>query len=135
MLAMAIMLLLMTIVDGVITVGLIERGCEEANPLMRVLLEHSTTAFFVSKYLLTAAFLPVALVADRYRLFGTPFRVGHVMPILVILYVILIAYQYTLWQRPVEPGESLVPSFYSSSRVNSMMVPTVLNVREGSTRP
>ena len=38
MLAMAIMLLLMTIVDGVITVGLIERGCEEANPLMRVRL-------------------------------------------------------------------------------------------------
>ncbi len=136
MLFMAIMLLLMTIVDGVITVALLDRGCEEANPIMAVLLKHGTTTFFVGKYLLTAAFLPVALIADRYRLFGTRLRVGHVMPILVGLYVILLAYQYSLWQHPnFAEDESLRPH-HASARVEMKTGQILIAViRESRARP
>jgi hypothetical protein len=103
---MSAALLVLTLVDGLITVALLDQGCEEANPVMRVLLDRGLGAFFVGKFVLTAAFLPVAVVAYRYRLFGTRLRVGHVIPIVVALYLVLIAYQATLWERrrDFEPG-------------------------------
>ncbi len=113
--AMATLLLVLTLVDGMITVALLERGFEEANPLMRFLLNRSTGAFFIGKYVLTAAFLPVALVMNQYRLFGTRFRVGHFIPIVALLYLILIVYQLVLWNQKIEgevrgsqPGETIV---------------------------
>jgi hypothetical protein len=99
MFLMASFLLVLTLVDGMFTIALIDLGCEEANPLMRYLLDRSQTAFFIGKYALTAVFLPIALVLNRHRLFGTRLRVGHVVPIVVGLYVVLIAYQATLWNE------------------------------------
>lgn len=104
---MATLLLVLTLVDGLITVALLDHGFEEANPVMRRLLERGTGAFFVGKYVLTAAFLPVALVMYRYRLFGSRLRVGHVLPIVVVLYLVLIAYQSALWAR--RGGVGVVP--------------------------
>lgn len=94
--ALATMILVLTLTDGILTLALLEHGFEEANPVMRYLLGHGPSAFLVGKYLLTAAFLPVALVADRYRLFGTPVRVGHFVPIVAALYIALVAYQINL---------------------------------------
>jgi hypothetical protein len=96
---MGALLLVLTLVDGVITVTLLDHGFEEANPLMRVLLDRGTGVFFIGKYLLTAAFLPMAVVMYRYRLFGTRLRVGHFLPIVLTLYLVLIVYQSSLWLR------------------------------------
>ena len=101
---MAVLLLLLTIADGLLTVALLDHGCEEANPLLRVLLDRGTAPFFVGKYVLIAAFLPIALVLDRHRLFGTGLRVGHLAPIFVALYVVLLAYQYSLWSSATTDG-------------------------------
>lgn len=95
----ATLLLVLTLVDGILTVALLERGFEEANPLMRFLLNRSPVAFFIGKYVLTATFLPVALVMNQYRLFGTRFRVGHLIPIVALLYLVLIVYQLVLWNQ------------------------------------
>jgi len=95
----ASLLLILTLVDGVITVALLDHGCEEANPLMAFLLDQGTGTFLIGKYVLTATFLPVALVMNQYRLFGTRLRVGHFIPMVVVLYVILIAYQIVLWSH------------------------------------
>ena len=78
---MASLLLVLTLIDGMLTFLLLDLGCEEANPVMRYLLERGPIPFFVGKYLLTAIFLPVALVMNRCRLFGTRIRVGHVVAI------------------------------------------------------
>ena len=96
---MAALLLMLTLADGVITVVLLDRGCEEANPLMRLLLRQGIVPFLVGKYVLTALFLPVALVLHQYRLFGTRVRVGQIVPLVVALYVVLIVYQITLWGK------------------------------------
>ena len=99
---LATLLLVLTLVDGLITVELLDHGCEEGNPVMRFLLDRSVGAFFVAKYTLTAVFLPVALVMNQYRLFGTRLRVGHFIPIVAALYLMLIAYQIGLWKA--SPG-------------------------------
>ena len=98
-LVLAVAILIMTVVDGVFTVLLLERGCVEANPVMQYLLERGNWAFFTGKYVLTAAFLPVALVMNHYRLFGTRLRVGHFVPVVVVLYTLLIVYQVALWHE------------------------------------
>lgn len=95
--ATATSLLVLTLVDGLITLTLLDHGCEEANPFMAYLLDHGTGTFLIAKYVLTAMFLPVALVMNHYRLFGTRLRVGHFIPIVAVLYLILIAYQAVLW--------------------------------------
>jgi hypothetical protein len=95
--AMAALLLMLTLADGVITVVLLDQGYEEANPLMRLLLQRGVVPFLVGKYVLTALFLPVALVLHQYRLFGTRVRVGQIVPLVVALYAVLIVYQITLW--------------------------------------
>jgi hypothetical protein len=106
--ALASLLLVLTIVDGMITIALLDRGFEEANPVMRFLLDRGTGAFFIGKYVLTALFLPVALIMNRYRLFGTGFRVGHFIPVVTGLYVILIVYQIGLWN--LKPDRERAPA-------------------------
>lgn len=89
-------LLVLTILDGAITLILVNAHCEEANPLMAPLVERGAWPFLVVKYALTACGLPVLLVFKNHRMFGSRFRVGHVLPILVGLYLALIVYQFAL---------------------------------------
>jgi hypothetical protein len=93
------LVLVLSVLDGLFTFALLEHGgFVEANPLMRLLLDRGAWLFFAGKYVLTVAFLPFAIVMHRYRLFGTKLRVGHLVPVVVALYVVLIAYQIGLWR-------------------------------------
>ena len=116
---MSVFLLICTIVDGLITIVLLDYGFEEANPLMRIILKKAGPLnFFAVKFLLTAIFLPVALVMYRYRLFNTRFRVGYLIPIVACLYVILLTYQWALWNQRYQPypGMSDQPRHAPESR-------------------
>ena len=91
---LVLLLLIFSLTDGFITVSYLEAGrCEELNPLMNWLLRKGLLPFFLGKYLLTAAGLPLLFIFKNWYLFGTRLRVGHILPILVILYAILLAYQ------------------------------------------
>ena len=114
-LAAIVTLLLMSIVDAVITIHLIPAGCCEVNPLMAALLDWGVLPFLVGKYVLTAAGLPVLLVFKNFTLFGTRFRVGYLIPVLVGLYVLLLIYQSALlrahldnWQPKVTDRENVL---------------------------
>ncbi|WP_126727404.1 DUF5658 family protein [Tautonia sociabilis] len=91
-----LLLLALTLTDGVLTMILIDLFCEEANPVMAVLIEHGPMAFVLGKYLMTAVGLPVLLVFQHHRMFGTRFRVRHLFPAFVALYLLLIVYQIHL---------------------------------------
>jgi hypothetical protein len=99
MLGLVLALLLLTIVDGVITLSLVERDCQEINPLMRYFLGQGPVPFLLSKYVLTAAGVPVLLIFKNYYLFGTRFRVGYLMALFVLLYLGLTMYQIQLLQQ------------------------------------
>jgi hypothetical protein len=95
--ALVVTLLCMTILDGVLTIELLGMNGEEANPIMGYLLNRGPLAFLLGKYVLTAVGLPFIVVYKNYRLFGTRFRAGFLLPVFVGLYIVLISYQSMLF--------------------------------------
>ena len=91
-----IVVLVLCVVNAVLTLELLQCGGEEFNPLMGFLLDHGMRSFLIGKYVLTAVGLPLLLIFKNHFLFGTRFRVGHLIPIIVTLYLVLIAYQTLL---------------------------------------
>jgi hypothetical protein len=104
---MAVLLLVLTIVDGTATLFLLGAGCEEVNPAMDYLLRRGPLYFLLGKYALTTACLPFLLTFRRFPLFRTRFRVGYLLPIFVSLYLILLTYQIVLMTRPAGWSESV----------------------------
>jgi Domain of unknown function (DUF5658) len=95
-LAMIVGLLALTIADGVLTIELLDTNSEEVNPVMAHLLMKGNNVFLLGKFVLTAAGLPYLVAYKNYRMFGTRFRVGLVLPMFVSLYVALVFYQAKL---------------------------------------
>jgi hypothetical protein len=95
-LAMIVGLLGLTITDGVLTIELLDRNSEEINPLMAHLLGQGHHAFLAGKYILTAAGLPFLVVFKNYRLFGTRIRIGYLFPAFIVLYLLLLSYQWNM---------------------------------------
>jgi hypothetical protein len=89
-------LIVSTIADGVITWYLLDADCAEANPVMAYLLAKGPGPFFVGKYVLTVAGLPLLLIFKNVYLFRRRFRVGYLIPVLVVLYLALLSYQIYL---------------------------------------
>jgi hypothetical protein len=104
MLIWIVLLLVLTIIDGVITLVLIDGQFEEANPAMRLLVRHGAAPFLIGKYVLTAWGLPILLVFKNYSIFHKRIRVGALIPTFVGLYILLIAYQVgLLWYAHHSP--------------------------------
>jgi hypothetical protein len=96
MMVVVLMLALASIVDAWLTIDLLEAGADEINPLMARLLEYGVLPFLLGKYVLTVIGIPLLLIFKNYYLFGTSFRVGHLIPLMVSMYAVLIAYQILL---------------------------------------
>jgi hypothetical protein len=89
-------MLVLTLIDGALTLLLIESGAEEANPLMAHLLRHhGALGFLMGKYVLTAVCLPPLIVWKNHRMFRSCFRVKYLFPLFVGAYLVLTAFQ--LW--------------------------------------
>lgn len=101
MLLFVLMLLIASMTDAVLTIQLIEVGAQEINPLMHRLLGSGVMVFLMGKYVLTAVGLPLLLIFKNHYLFGSPVRVGHLIPVIVALYAILIGYQLCLMSKHV----------------------------------
>ena len=95
-LALIVAVALASLADGVLTLHLLENGCDEVNPVMDLLLERGAAPFLVGKYLLTVLGLPLLLIYKNFYLFGTRLRVGHLLPIAVAAYFVLLLYQCRL---------------------------------------
>jgi Domain of unknown function (DUF5658) len=95
-LAFIVAVLVLCIVDGVLTIELLDVNNEEANPVMRFLLDRGHLPFLVGKYAITAAGLPFLVVYKNWPFFGTRFRAGFLLPVFLGLYLGLIAYQVHL---------------------------------------
>jgi hypothetical protein len=97
--ALIVAILLLCILDGILTIELLGRNSEEMNPLMRLLLERGHQAFLLGKYLLTAAGLPFLAIYKQWPLFGSRFRTGFCLPVVLGLYMCLLVYQIQLLGR------------------------------------
>lgn len=93
-LAIAMLILVMSCADAMLTLMLVQRGAYEANPFMAPLVHGSALAFAVVKVGLTGLGVIVLTALARLRAFGR-------MPIGAVLYAVLIGYGvlivYELW--------------------------------------
>lgn len=101
-----LLLLLGCLLDGAITIRLLEAGGTEINPVMGRLLDGGPLMFLMGKYLLTVIGMPVLLIFKNHYMLGSRFRVGYLIPTFVALYAILIVYQLYLFQAHIGFGLS-----------------------------
>lgn len=93
-LAVALLILVFSCADGLLTLMLLNRGAYEANPVMAPLVNGSGLAFAVAKIAMTSTGVVVLTLLSRLRAFGG-------IPVSAVLYTILVAYGllivYELW--------------------------------------
>lgn len=93
-LAVALLILLLSCLDGFFTLTLVGHGAHEANPFMAPLVNGSATSFAIAKMSLTAVGVVVLTILARLRAFGR-------VPVSALLYGILVGYGvlilYELW--------------------------------------
>jgi hypothetical protein len=97
-LAVVVGVLALSILDGVLTIELLDTNSEEINPVMKFLLGlgGGHRPFLLGKYLLTAIGMPFLVVFKNWPLFGTRFRAGFLLPVFLGLYLGLLVYQLHL---------------------------------------
>lgn len=88
--------LVLSTLDAAMTLTLLDTGMiREANPFMRVLIEHDVQVFINLKTALTGAGLLLLVVASHARVFGR-IRVRAVLNVVLGMYMALIAYELFL---------------------------------------
>jgi hypothetical protein len=92
--AVALLILVFSTADGLLTLMLVNRGAYEANPVMAPLVNGSGLGFALAKIAMTSAGVVVLTLLVRLRAFGR-------LPVSVLLYTILFGYAslifYELW--------------------------------------
>jgi hypothetical protein len=91
-LAIAILIVVLSCADALLTLMLVERGAYEANPLMAPLVLGSGLAFTGVKIGLTAAGVVLLTQLARLRAFGN-IPVGVLLYMVLAVYGVLIAYE------------------------------------------
>jgi hypothetical protein len=94
-LATAILILLFSSADAVLTLELMRQGAYEANPLMRPLVDGSGLAFTLVKVGLTAGGVVVLTLLARVRVLGS-LSAGVLLYLVLAGYLALILYEYRL---------------------------------------
>ena len=101
LLAVAIGISLLSMLDAFLTLTLLDRGADEVNPLMAALLERGATAFTLVKMATTGSCVVALVVLSRYR-FLRVIRVEMVMYLVLAAYAGLIGYELWLLRRPID---------------------------------
>ncbi|MDW8258811.1 MAG: DUF5658 family protein [Gammaproteobacteria bacterium] len=93
-LAVALLILLLSVSDAVLTLTLVSLGASELNPIMEPLVLGNGRAFAWWKWFLTSAGVVTLVVLARLRAFGG-FPIGAILYAILVGYVLLIGYE--LW--------------------------------------
>lgn len=93
--ALAIALMILSVMDSVFTLTLLSRGGTEENPIMDALLQHSLWAFMIFKMLMTGLPAVVLAATGNFVLFGRV-RSRSLLATFVGLYLGLIVYEIGL---------------------------------------
>jgi uncharacterized membrane protein YczE len=97
-LAVALLTLLLSLADALLTLTLLPLGATEFNPFMRPLVNGSGHAFAFWKLGLTSLGLVVLILLARLRAFGG-LPVGTILYAVLAGYVVLVAYELSLLDR------------------------------------
>ncbi|MGH8218155.1 MAG: DUF5658 family protein [Steroidobacteraceae bacterium] len=92
----AVMILLLSVADAMLTLTLISHGALEANPVMAPLVQGSPGGFAAVKLALTAIGVIVLMALARVRAFGR-LPVGALLYVVLSVYAVLVAYELRMF--------------------------------------
>lgn len=102
-LAVAIITLLLSTADALLTLELLQRGAREANPVMEPFVYGDALAFAAVKIGLTGGGIVVLILLARARIFGR-LPVSYVLYGLLLAYAALVGYEFWLLQALPDPA-------------------------------
>lgn len=90
--AIAVIILALSIIDGLFTLHLISMGAGEANPFLSYLIELNPYIYFYAKCFLTGSSAIILILLRNYRseIFGM--RISNMLPILAAFFMLVISY-------------------------------------------
>ena len=94
-------ILLLSILDAVLTLVVIQRGAEELNPVMAYFLEHGTPTFIIAKYILTNIGVLILLIFKN--VFLTKFKIytHSLFPCVIFVFMTVIIWElYLIYSAP-----------------------------------
>jgi hypothetical protein len=92
-----ILLLILSILDGFMTLHLLNHGAREINPIMSSCLESGPWFFLSSKFLLTCFGAMCLLVVSNSYVFGNRLHVRDIFPAMLVLYLMMIVWDSFLY--------------------------------------
>ncbi len=95
-LAVILLIIILSIIDAILTLQLVDRGATELNPVMNYYLGHGPLTFFWVKYLLTSAALIIILTNKTAYLFNTRFQVKILFVVFLVPFVLVIQWELYL---------------------------------------
>jgi hypothetical protein len=101
LLAVAISILLLSVVDAFMTLILLQGGADEVNPIMALVVYRSVAVFAALKMALTCLGVVFMVFLARYR-FMRRLPVGWVLYGVLIAYASLIGYEIHMLKSPLE---------------------------------
>lgn len=99
-LAAALLIMLLSVADAVMTLTLLSRGAVEINPIMRLVVLGDARSFVYLKMTLTAVTVTMLVLLTRLRTFGC-YLAGPVLLLTALSYTLLVSYEYWLVVNPV----------------------------------
>ena len=95
-LALIVFILILSILDAVFTLILVEKGAKEINPFMAYYLNHGPMTFFCIKYLLTCASVLIVLFIKDSYIFRTKIKAKFLFFLLPVPFLLVIPWQLGL---------------------------------------
>ena len=92
-----IFLVILSIIDGFMTLHLLDQGAHEINPIMSFCLDLGPWFFLASKFLLTCFGVMCLLVVSNSQVFGDRIQVRDVFPAMLFLYLVVMAWNSFLY--------------------------------------
>jgi hypothetical protein len=89
-------ILILSILDAVLTLIVIQRGAKELNPVMAYFLEHGTSAFIVAKYILTSVGVLILLIFKNVFLTRLKIYTHSLFPCVIFVFITVIAWELFL---------------------------------------
>ncbi len=89
-------ILILSILDAVLTLVVIQRGATELNPVMAYFLEHGTPTFIVAKYVLTSIGVLILLIFKNVFLTKIKIYTHSLFPCVILVFLTVIAWELFL---------------------------------------
>ena len=89
-------ILVLSILDAVLTLVVIQRGATELNPVMAYFLEFGTPTFIIAKYLLTSVGVFILLIFKNVFLTRIKIYTHSLFPCVIFVFMVVIAWELFL---------------------------------------